>query len=174
MTNISLLKTAYFLTALLALEGCKKSFNPANGAASPAQVVQTGNGGLITVDHPEQFPLVAAGRIEQPDKLNVTGSVFPDISREVPVISMANGRVVDIKARLDDNVKKGQSAVQRREPGHQQCLRYVCESGGRRTARKQGLPSRTGPLPARSHLAGYVRAGRRHGKGRQGRPRGGR
>jgi membrane fusion protein, heavy metal efflux system len=38
----------------------------------------------------------------------VTGSVFPDISREVPVISMANGRVVDIRARLDDNVKKGQ------------------------------------------------------------------
>ena len=38
----------------------------------------------------------------------MTGSVFPDISREIPVISMANGRVVDIKARLDDNVKKGQ------------------------------------------------------------------
>ena len=38
----------------------------------------------------------------------MTGSVFPDISREIPVISLANGRVVDIKARLDDNVKKGQ------------------------------------------------------------------
>jgi membrane fusion protein, heavy metal efflux system len=38
----------------------------------------------------------------------VTGAVFPDISREVPVISMANGRVVDIRAQLDDNVKKGQ------------------------------------------------------------------
>jgi cobalt-zinc-cadmium efflux system membrane fusion protein len=34
--------------------------------------------------------------------------VFPDVSREVPVISLANGRVVDIRARLDDNVKKGQ------------------------------------------------------------------
>jgi cobalt-zinc-cadmium efflux system membrane fusion protein len=34
--------------------------------------------------------------------------VFPDIAREIPVISMANGRVVDIRARLDDNVKKGQ------------------------------------------------------------------
>ena len=47
-------------------------------------------------------------KYEEADKLNVTGSVFPDISREVPVISLANGRVVDIKARLDDNVKKGQ------------------------------------------------------------------
>ncbi|MGA2206081.1 MAG: efflux RND transporter periplasmic adaptor subunit [Terracidiphilus sp.] len=108
MTNSSLLKIACCLAALFAMAGCGKKFNPASGAASPAQVVETGNGGLITVDHPEQFPLVAAGRIEQPDKLNVTGSVFPDISREIPVISMANGRVVDIKARLDDNVKKGQ------------------------------------------------------------------
>jgi hypothetical protein len=31
-----------------------------------------------------------------------------DIAREVPVISLASGRVVDIKARLDDSVKKGQ------------------------------------------------------------------
>ena len=38
----------------------------------------------------------------------MTGSVFPDISRDVPVISLANGRVVDIKARLDDDVRKGQ------------------------------------------------------------------
>ena len=51
---------------------------------------------------------MAAGRIDEPDKLSVTGSVNPDISREIPVISMANGRVVAIRARLDDNVKKGQ------------------------------------------------------------------
>jgi cobalt-zinc-cadmium efflux system membrane fusion protein len=30
------------------------------------------------------------------------------VSREVPVISLANGRVVDIRARLGDDVKKGQ------------------------------------------------------------------
>ena len=40
--------------------------------------------------------------------MKATGTVFPDMSREVPVISLANGRVVDIKTRLDDNVKKGQ------------------------------------------------------------------
>jgi cobalt-zinc-cadmium efflux system membrane fusion protein len=34
--------------------------------------------------------------------------VFPDVSREVPVITLANGRVVNLKTRLDDNVKKGQ------------------------------------------------------------------
>jgi cobalt-zinc-cadmium efflux system membrane fusion protein len=33
--------------------------------------------------------------------------VNPDIAREIPVISLPSGRVVDIRARLDDNVKKG-------------------------------------------------------------------
>ncbi len=108
MINTSVLKTLCCVAACLALAGCEKKFNPASGAASPAQVVETGNAGLVSVGNPDQFPLVAAGRIDEPDKLNVTGSVFPDISREIPVISMANGRVVDIRARLDDNVKKGQ------------------------------------------------------------------
>jgi cobalt-zinc-cadmium efflux system membrane fusion protein len=96
------------LAAWLALAGCKKSFDPSSGAASPAQVVETGNAGVVTVDHPDQYPTVAANRIDEPETLDVTGSVFPDVSREIPVISMANGRVVDIRARLDDNVKKGQ------------------------------------------------------------------
>jgi len=108
MTKTSLFRSACFLAALLALAGCKKNFDPASGAASPAQVVETGNAGLVTVDHPEQYPTVTANRVDEPDKLEVTGSIFPDISREVPVISLANGRVIDIKTRLDDNVKKGQ------------------------------------------------------------------
>jgi len=108
MTKATFLKAACCAIALSALTGCGKKFNPQSGAASPAQVVETGDAALITVDHPEQFPLVSAGKIDEADQLNVTGSIFPDISREVPVISMANGRVVDIRAQLDDNVKKGQ------------------------------------------------------------------
>lgn len=96
------------LVACLALSGCEKKFNPASGEVKQAQVIQTTNASLISVDHPEQFPVVAAERLDRPDVLSVTGSVNPDVSREVPVITMANGRVVDIKARLDDNVKKGQ------------------------------------------------------------------
>jgi cobalt-zinc-cadmium efflux system membrane fusion protein len=108
MTTKRILKLTCWLTVFLPLAGCKGKFDPASGAPSPAQVVTTGNSDLISVDHPEQFPVTAAGQIDEPDKLNVTGSVTPDISREIPVISMANGRVVDIRARLDDNVKKGQ------------------------------------------------------------------
>ena len=60
--------------------------------------------------------MVPAERVEAAAELNATGSVFPDISREVPVISLVNGRVVDIKARLDDYVKKGQLLLRCRVP----------------------------------------------------------
>jgi cobalt-zinc-cadmium efflux system membrane fusion protein len=60
------------------------------------------------VDHPERFPLAtAAERIAAPE-LNVTGVVNPDVSRQVPVPSLATGRIVEINARLGDEVKKGQ------------------------------------------------------------------
>ena len=42
--------------------------------------------------------------------------MFPDIAREIPVISLASGRVVDIKARLDDHVKKGQMLLKIQSP----------------------------------------------------------
>ncbi len=41
----------------------------------------------------------------------MTGSVNPDVSRTVPVISLASGRVVEIHARLGDAVTKGQLLI---------------------------------------------------------------
>jgi cobalt-zinc-cadmium efflux system membrane fusion protein len=71
---------------------------------------------LVSVDKPDQFPLVAAEQYDASAELNVTGTVTPDIAREIPVISLASGRVVDIKARLDDNVKKGQLLLKIQSP----------------------------------------------------------
>lgn len=96
------------LAACLIFAACGKKFDPTTGEVAPAQVIETSNAGIVSVAHPHEYPVVPAGRIDVPDKLNVTGSVSPDISREVPVISLASGRVVSIYARLDDNVKKGQ------------------------------------------------------------------
>ena len=62
----------------------------------------------FNVDHPERFPLVMAVEHKAVPALNVTGVVQPDIARAVPVVSLAAGRVVEIKARLGDVVKKGQ------------------------------------------------------------------
>ena len=63
---------------------------------------------LFTVDHPEQFPLAAAVERASTSELVVTGAVTPDIARNVPVVSLASGRVVGIHARLGDTVEKGQ------------------------------------------------------------------
>jgi cobalt-zinc-cadmium efflux system membrane fusion protein len=60
------------------------------------------------VDHPEQFPLATAGEHVAAPELNVPGVVNPDVSRQVPVPSLASGRIVEIDARLGDEVKKGQ------------------------------------------------------------------
>lgn len=63
---------------------------------------------VVKVDHPEQFPLAAAGQRDAAPELNVTGTVSPDVSRNIPVISLASGRVVEIHARIGDTVTKGQ------------------------------------------------------------------
>jgi len=104
------------LAAFGFLTACKKEMNPSDGAPPTAQVKQTGDMSLVSVDKPDQFPLVKAEQHEAAAQLQVTGSVLPDVSREIPVISLANGRVVDIKARLDDFVKKGDLLIKVQSP----------------------------------------------------------
>jgi len=82
--------------------------DPAAEAPPPAQVEHEQDGSVIEVDHPEQFPLATAAAHNSRSELVVTGVVAPDISRNVPVISLASGRVVEIRARLGDIVQKGQ------------------------------------------------------------------
>jgi membrane fusion protein, heavy metal efflux system len=100
---------ALFLPLGASLFGCKES-KPDLKAEGPAQVTveQEMDVNKFTVDHPEQFPVVTASEYNAPSALNVTGVVNPDIARAVPVISLAAGRVVEIKARLGDEVKQGQ------------------------------------------------------------------
>src|ERR1700684_1091598 len=105
----------YVAVCLLPI-ACEKKFNPADGTAPPPNVTETSNTGVVTVEKPEQFSLVTANRMEAPAQLNVTGTVNPDIAREVPVISLASGRVVDIKTRLDDHVKKGDLLLKVQSP----------------------------------------------------------
>jgi cobalt-zinc-cadmium efflux system membrane fusion protein len=77
--------------------------------APPKVVVQPDlDANNFKVDHPELFPLVTAMEHKAVSTLNVTGGVQPDIVRSVPVVSLAAGRVVEIKARLGDEVTKGQ------------------------------------------------------------------
>jgi cobalt-zinc-cadmium efflux system membrane fusion protein len=97
------------LIATLVLSGCKSDkVNADSEAPPPSKVVQDFNVNLFSVEHPENFALSAAVEHRAPAALAVTGTVTPDISRTVPVISLASGRIVGIYARLGDTVKKGQ------------------------------------------------------------------
>jgi cobalt-zinc-cadmium efflux system membrane fusion protein len=100
---------ALFLAPSVFLTGCGESkSDPKAEAPPPTTVEKEQDFSVIQVDHPEQFPLATAVAHESRSQLTVTGTVNPDISRSVPVISIATGRVVEIHARLGDTVKKGQ------------------------------------------------------------------
>jgi cobalt-zinc-cadmium efflux system membrane fusion protein len=102
------LMPAFYLLLGVFLVGCKSKPDSNAGAPPPAVVVPDMDANNFKVDHPERFPLATAGEHKAAPELNVTGVVSPDISRTVPVISLATGRVVEIHARLGDVVKKGQ------------------------------------------------------------------
>jgi len=59
----------------------------------PVRVVPDVDVNLLTVEHPEQFALAAATSVATASKLVVTGTVSPDISRNIPVASLASGRI---------------------------------------------------------------------------------
>jgi cobalt-zinc-cadmium efflux system membrane fusion protein len=98
------------LVASLILAGCgqKVEADPKLGAPPPADVIQESDASLFRVDHPDQFPIATAGEHDAAPELKTTGSVSPDVSRNIPVISLASGRIVEIDARLGDTVTKGQ------------------------------------------------------------------
>jgi len=103
------LSTALFSMLAFSLVACNHGQPDPKAEAPPKAVVEPDlDANNFKVDHPEQFPLVAAVEHKAVPALNVTGVVQPDISRAVPAVSLAAGRVVEIKARLGDVVKKGQ------------------------------------------------------------------
>jgi cobalt-zinc-cadmium efflux system membrane fusion protein len=98
-----------FLASGLLLAGCGEGKGDPKAEAPPAAKVEhEQDANVFKVDHPEQFPLFTAIEHTATTQLVATGVVSPDVSRTVPVISIATGRVVEIKARLGDVVKKGQ------------------------------------------------------------------
>jgi cobalt-zinc-cadmium efflux system membrane fusion protein len=116
MISKPFLKSISCLTVCLSLAACEKKFNPSDGAPPTVQPAQTGDMSLVTVDKPDLFPLVTTEDIHAPDELLATGSVNPDIAMEQPVISLANGRVVGILARIGDQVSKGQLLLKVQSP----------------------------------------------------------
>jgi len=93
----------------LAQSACKPAESDQKAEAPPplkVQSVQDRN--AFEVDRPELFRLATSVAHTARTELRVTGAVTPDVSRTVPVISLASGRIVELDARLGDSVTKGQ------------------------------------------------------------------
>ncbi|HEX4663007.1 MAG TPA: efflux RND transporter periplasmic adaptor subunit [Terriglobales bacterium] len=104
-----ILPTALSTMLSFSLVACSGGKTDPKAEAPPKPVVEPDlDANNFKVDHPEQFPLAKAVEYKAVPALNVTGVVQPDITRAVPVVSLAAGRVVEIKAKLGDVVKKGQ------------------------------------------------------------------
>jgi cobalt-zinc-cadmium efflux system membrane fusion protein len=101
--------TILFCFGIFFLAGCNdKPSDPKSEVPPPAIVQADADSNLVHVDHPDQFTLVVATDYAAASSIQVTGTVNPDISRTIPVISIASGRVVEVHARIGDYVKKGQ------------------------------------------------------------------
>lgn len=110
MRQLVILPAGAAIALSVLLGGCERNVkaNPRLEEPPVAEVEHKPGFDLVKVDHPERFPLTVAARYQYAPELNVTGTVAADVSRNVPVISLASGRVVEIHARLGDEVTKGQ------------------------------------------------------------------
>ncbi len=100
---------ALYLVWSVTLAGCGDAKSDQNaGAPPPLKVERVEDRSVFQVEHPDRFALATVVAHVDTSQLRATGTVTPDISRNVPVISIATGRVVEISARLGDTVTKGQ------------------------------------------------------------------
>ncbi|MGO9138391.1 MAG: efflux RND transporter periplasmic adaptor subunit [Syntrophales bacterium] len=83
---------------------------------SHKDIVESIDPNVIEMEHPERFPLVVVELRKIVDEIHVNGVVTPDVNRSVGVLSLSGGRVVAIKARLGDDVTKGQLLLRIHSP----------------------------------------------------------
>src|SRR5580704_5319645 len=109
MIRMGFLYSALLVAPVLFVTGCGESKGDVKAEAPPAAKVEHEQDvNSVKVEHPEQFPLFTVIERAATTQLIATGVVAPDVARTVPVTSIATGRVLEIRARLGDTVKKGQ------------------------------------------------------------------
>jgi membrane fusion protein, heavy metal efflux system len=99
-------RTAAILGALFVTVMGVSCSDDSKGAPTKSEV--TLDPTLYTVEHPDLFKVVTVETRDLPTTLSANGSVSPDVNRTIHVTSQGAGRVVELKVRLGDYVKKGQ------------------------------------------------------------------
>lgn len=101
-----LLTVVILVSILFAATACSREL-PAAISKPPV----TRDPDVYDAEHPELFTTAKAESRALPTILNANGVVTPDVNRTIHVTSLGAGRVVDLKAKLGDNVKKGQTLL---------------------------------------------------------------
>jgi cobalt-zinc-cadmium efflux system membrane fusion protein len=85
---------------------CSKD-NPAAASKPPVTL----DPDVFETDQPDLFKTAKAETRSLPTLVTANGTVSPDVNRTIHVTSLGAGRVVDLRVRLGDNVKKGQTLL---------------------------------------------------------------
>ena len=100
---------AAFLLCLVLLAVSVACSNDPKAAPTKQEITVDPN--LLTVEHPELFQTVKVESRDLPTELNANGTIQPDVNKTIHVTSLGSGRVVELKVRLGDYVKKGQELL---------------------------------------------------------------
>lgn len=93
---------------LTSCRGSRAQNIASEGAPPQTEVIEQPDLSIVKVNNPDRFRLVSAGAIRERPELHAVGAVNADVEKSVPVISLASGRVVEVDAKLGDDVRKGQ------------------------------------------------------------------
>ena len=110
-------------SALLMTTGCSREpVNAASNVAPATTVESVPDRNVVTVVNPERFALARAAVRRESDQILANGVVAADVSRTYPVTALSSGRVVEIRARLGDDVQKGQLLLTITSPDMSQAI----------------------------------------------------
>ena len=76
--------------------------------AAPTKTEVTLEPNVFNAEHPESFKLARVESRPLPGVLKANGTISPDVARTIHVTSLGSGRVIELNARLGDQVRKGQ------------------------------------------------------------------
>jgi membrane fusion protein, heavy metal efflux system len=96
----------FLLAALIGGVACSKE-TPAAASKPPVTV----DPDVFVTDQSASFHTAKAETRSLPTQIIANGTVAPDVNRTIHVTSLGGGRVVDLKVKLGDAVKKGQTLV---------------------------------------------------------------